>query len=86
MDGVAPVGRDHRCTVISLRVSVPVLSEQMIGDRAQGLDRGQPADDRMAAAMRRTPIASVMVITAGRPSGITATARPTTAMKASATE
>ena len=37
------------------------------------------------AAMRCTPIASVMVITAGRPSGITATARPTTAMNASAT-
>jgi hypothetical protein len=34
-------------------------------------------------AIRCTPIASVMVITAGRPSGIAATAKPTTAMKAS---
>ena len=37
----------------------------------------------LRAAMRCTPIASVIVITAGRPSGMAATARPTTAMNAS---
>ena len=35
----------------------------------------------LRAAMRCTPIASVMVISAGRPSGIAATAKPTTAEK-----
>ena len=33
-------------------------------------------------AMRLTPIASVIVITAGSPSGMAATATPTAAMKA----
>jgi Cu2+-exporting ATPase len=37
------------------------------------------------AAMRCTPIARVIVTTAGSPSGIAATARPTTAMKAAST-
>ena len=37
-------------------------------------------------AMRCTPMASVMVMIAGSPSGIADTARPTTIMKASSAE
>ena len=74
------------CTVISLRVSVPVLSEQMVVTEPRVSTAGSRRMMACLAAMRRTPMASVMVITAGRLSGITATASPTTAMKASATE
>ena len=64
-------------TVISLRVSVPVLSEQITETEPSVSTAGRRRMMALRAAMRCTPIASVMVITAGRPSGIAATARPT---------
>jgi hypothetical protein len=73
-------------TVISLRVRVPVLSEQMTETEPRVSTAGRRRMIAWRAAIRRTPIASVMVSTAGRPSGIAATAMPTTAMKASASE
>jgi hypothetical protein len=69
--------------IISLRVSVPVLSEQMTETEPSASTAGRRRMMALRAAMRWTPMASVMVMTAGRPSGIAATARPTTVMKAS---
>jgi hypothetical protein len=66
-----------------LRVSVPVSSEQMTETDPSVSTAGRRRMMALRAAMRRTPIARVMVSTAGSPSGMAATAMPTTAMKAS---
>ncbi len=68
------------CTISSLRVSVPVLSEQMIPTEPSVSTAGRRRMMALRRAMRVTPMASVIVITAGSPSGIAATARPTAAM------
>ena len=72
-----------RRAAISLRVKVPVLSEQMTEVAPSVSTAGRRRITALRAAMRCTPIARVMVITAGRPSGITPTARATTAISAS---
>ena len=65
----------HRaCTVISLRVSVPVLSEQMVVVEPSVSTAGSLRMTARRAAMRCTPMASAMVTMAGRPSGIAPTA------------
>ena len=61
-----------RRAVISLRVKVPVLSEQMTEVAPSVSTAGRRRITALRAAMRCTPIASVMVITAGSPSGIDA--------------
>jgi hypothetical protein len=67
-----------RRAVISLRVSVPVLSEQMTEVAPSVSTAGSWRITALRAAMRRTPMASVIVITAGNPSGTTLTASATT--------
>ncbi len=66
-------------TIISIRVSVPVLSEQMRDTEPRVSTAGRRRMMALRLAMRWTPMASVMVISAGRPSGISDTAMPTTA-------
>ena len=66
-------------TIISLRVSVPVLSEQMTLTEPSVSTAGSRRMMALRRAMRCTPMASVIVMIAGRPSGIAATARPTAA-------
>ena len=66
-------------TVISLRVKVPVLSEQITLTAPNVSTAGSLRMIALRCAMRCTPIASVMVIMAGKPSGIAATARLTAA-------
>jgi hypothetical protein len=56
-------------TVISLRVSVPVLSEQITETEPSVSTAGSRRMMALRAAMRWTPTASVIVMTAGRPSG-----------------
>ncbi len=56
-------------------VSVPVLSEQMTLALPSVSTAGMRRTMARCAAMRRTPTASVMVTTAGSPSGMAATAR-----------
>ncbi len=58
-------------------VRVPVLSEQMTLALPRVSTAGRRRTMARLAAMRRTPAASVMVTTAGRPSGMAATARLT---------
>jgi hypothetical protein len=70
-------------TVISLRVSVPVLSEQITETEPSASIAGSRRTMARRAAMACTPIASVTVRIAGSPSGMAATAKPTTAMKIS---
>ena len=70
-------------TVISLRVRVPVLSVQMTDVAPSVSTAGSLRITALRPAMRWTPIAKVMVMTAGRPSGITPTATATTAISAS---
>ena len=66
-------------TIISISVSVPVLSEQMRDTEPSVSTAGRRRMMALRCAMRCTPIASVMVMSAGRPSGIIDTAMPTTA-------
>ena len=68
-----------RSTVISLRVRVPVLSEQITVTAPSASTAGRRRTMAWRAAMRCTPIARVMVMIAGSPSGIAATAIPTAA-------
>ena len=56
-------------TVISLRVSVPVLSEQMTDTEPKVSTAGRRRMMALRSAMRCTPMASVIVSTAGRPLG-----------------
>ncbi len=80
----APSGVSAAATTISLRVSVPVLSVQITETEPIASIAGRRRTMALRRAMACTPMASVMVITAGRPSGIAATATPTTAMNRSA--
>ena len=66
-------------TVISFLVTVPVLSEQITVTEPSVSTAGRRRMMACRRAMRSTPIASVIVSTAGRPSGIAATASPTAA-------
>ena len=74
-----------RDTVISFLVSVPVLSEQIVVTQPSASIAGRRRRMAWRFAMRCTPMAIVIVVTAGRLSGMAATAMPTTIMKASAT-
>ena len=64
-------------TVISLRVSVPVLSEQITVAAPSVSTAGSLRTMALAAAMRRTPRLSPTVTIAGSASGIAATASAT---------
>ena len=66
-------------TIISMSVSVPVLSEQILDTDPSVSTAGRRRMMALRCAMRCTPIAIVIVISAGKPSGITETAMPTTA-------
>ena len=66
-------------TIISISVSVPVLSEQIRDTEPSVSTAGRRRMMALRCAMRCTPIASVMVMIAGSPSGMTDTAMPTTA-------
>ena len=70
-------------TIISLRVNVPVLSVQMTETDPRVSIVGKCRTIALRRAMAFTPIARVMVSTAGSPSGIAATDKPTTAMNIS---
>ncbi len=78
-----PDGRAIEATIISLRVSVPVLSVQITETAPSVSIDGSFRTMTCRCAILRTPMASVIVSTAGRPSGIAATVRPTTAMNIS---
>ena len=69
-------------TTISFSVSVPVLSVQMTDTAPSVSTAGSRRTMALRSAIRWTPSASVMVSTAGSPSGIAETAMPTMAMKA----
>ena len=69
--------------IISLWVSVPVLSVQMTETAPNVSMAGRRRTMAFLPAMALTPIAMVMVRTAGKPSGMAATDRPTTDMKVS---
>ena len=58
-----------RRTIISLRVRVPVLSEQMTETAPSVSTAGSLRTTALRAAMRRTPIASVMVMHRRQPLG-----------------
>ena len=62
--------------VISLRVSVPVLSEQITVTDPSASTAGSLRVIALRRAICCTPSASVTVTTAGRPSGMAATANP----------
>ena len=70
-------------TIISLRVSVPVLSEQMTETAPIVSIAGRRRTMALRLAIDCTPTASVIVNTAGNPAGIAATASPTMAIKSS---
>ena len=72
-----------RQAVISLRVSVPVLSEQITVVAPRVSTAGRRRTMAWRAAMRCTPMARVMVMTAGRLSGTMPTATATTTIRAS---
>ena len=57
-------------TIISMSVSVPVLSEQIRDTEPRVSTAGRRRMIALRWAMRCTPIASVIVISAGRPSGM----------------
>ena len=73
-------------TIISISVSVPVLSEQMRATEPSVSTAGRRRMMALRAAIRWTPIASVMVMSAGKPSGIIDTAMPVTAWNISTKE
>ena len=68
-------------TIISIKVKVPVLSEQIRETEPRVSTAGSRRMMALRWAMRWTPIARVTVISAGSPSGITDTAMLTTAWK-----
>ena len=72
-----------RTAVISFLVSVPVLSEQMTVTEPSVSTAGRRRMIARFCAMTRVPMASTMVTMAGSPSGMAATASPTTARKIS---
>ena len=65
-----------RRTVISFLVSVPVLSEQTVVTEPSASTAGSLRVMALWRAICCTPMASVIVTSAGRPSGIAATAKP----------
>jgi hypothetical protein len=67
-------------TVIAFSVSVPVLSEQITVVLPSASTAGRWRMMARRFAMRPTPMASVMLIAAGRPSGIAPTASATAAI------
>ena len=62
-------------TVISFRVSVPVLSEHITVTEPSVSTLGNRRISAFRLAIRCNPSASAMVMTAGNPSGAAATAR-----------
>ena len=66
-------------TIISMSVSVPVLSEQIRETEPRVSTAGRRRMMAWRWAMRCTPMASVIVISAGNPSGMAETAMPVTA-------
>ncbi|MDT4839278.1 hypothetical protein FQZ97_730640 [compost metagenome] len=70
-------------TIISISVRVPVLSEQIRDTEPRVSTAGRRRMMALRLAMRWTPMARVMVISAGRPSGIIDTAMPTIAWNSS---
>lgn len=70
-----------RQTDIWLVVRVPVLSEQMTEVQPRVSTEGRLRTMAFFLAMRRVPSARHVVITAGRPSGMAATARATEVLK-----
>jgi hypothetical protein len=68
-------------TIISISVRVPVLSEQIRDTEPSVSTAGNRRMMALRWAIRCTPIASVIVISVGSPSGITDTAMLTTAWK-----
>ncbi len=68
-----------RTAVISFLVSVPVLSEQITVTEPRVSTAGSRRTMAWLRAMTRVPMASTMVTIAGNPSGMAATASPTTA-------
>jgi len=72
-------GARDREAVISLPVSVPVLSVQITVTEPSDSTAGSRRTMAFWRAIAVVPMARVMVTIAGSPSGIAATARPTTA-------
>ena len=68
-------------TDIWLVVSVPVLSEQMTEVHPRVSTDGRLRTMAFFLAMRRVPRARHVVMTAGKPSGMAATARATAILK-----
>ena len=66
-----------------MRVSVPVLSEQITVVQPSVSTAASFLTMALRLAIRDTPIAKVMVIAAGRPSGIAPTANATEAINIS---
>ena len=79
----SPPPATSRCTVISFCVSVPVLSVQMTIVLPSVSTAGSLRMIARRFAIRFTPMASVTVTAAGRPSGIAATARAIDALNIS---
>ena len=72
---ISCAGVHSACTVIWLRVRVPVLSEATTVVLPSVSTAGSRRTMARRRAIRCTPMASAMVTTAGRPSGTAATAR-----------
>lgn len=72
------------CTVIWFSVSVPVLSEQITVVLPSVSTAGSRRTIARRRAMRATPMASVIVTAAGRPSGMAPTESATAASNISA--
>ncbi len=72
-----PAGVQTRSTDILFSVSVPVLSVQITDTDPSVSTAGSLRTRALRRAIRRAPKARAMVTTAGRPSGIAATARLT---------
>src|SRR5215469_8136446 len=70
-------------TIISIKVSVPVLSEQIRDTEPSVSTAGRRRIIALRCAIRWTPIASVTVMSAGKRSGITEAAILTTDWKIS---
>lgn len=68
-------------TDIWLVVSVPVLSEQITEVQPSVSTEGRDLTIAFFLAIRRVPKAKQVVITAGKPSGIAATAKATAILK-----
>ena len=69
--------------LISLRVKVPVLSEQITVVAPKVSTAGKRLTMALREAIRCTPMAKVMVITAVKPSGTTPTVTAITTISAS---